>query len=659
MKEEELGKHAEVQASAGITPTPHTMFFHRSGQQLEAEAMYRAALEAQRAKAPGARPLPQNLGLPHGSALEAKAAQAAAAREEAQAMKAAEDTARQHQAEEQQQVQQKQAESYEEMFQKETRLKEDLEKQQSQLSQRHSSYCQREVSAQARMAERETRIQENSEYQQQVQAEVARLGAVLMLRENPEERQLLGEFTAFDMRLSEKHQEYMAQQHEDVAKQRRFAEKKAALQENEEHLANLQVKNRRTLQKLEAHLRQQFPDPRSVNSKRLLSQLMAAEKADSDAAALRKEQKARRLHKSVETSQEFLVEQESAMEQEQQRQQRLQDENIQAEEQAKAEANAIVQQQEQAEQEAAMAEVAKATAEQEEQRQQLLQEEQQRQQEWQNYLRAKMVEGQKREEAMFAEHKQQQDRLKAELAAEEQKHMASLRQQHQQRLQELEQRSAQQRQEISQYEQHTQLELQQKLEATNTMQLLPPLDFSEEESLTPVAKKPRSYTQLRGELPRYMPPSSKAQAPIPAALPQAKAPGTYQPQALTSPEIPAAFASPASQTAHSPPVAFTPGRLEGGSGLFCSALPSPALDSQLLSLHGQLLLLQQHLLFRALPLWNHSPSSRSSRCKAQQTQHLQSKLLWHKVLRQQRQKSILVGIYFFFCKQPGLHKETS
>ena len=586
---EEPGKQ-EVEAQAGITPTPHTMFFHRSGQPLEAaspqESLYRAALEAQHAKAPGARPLPQNLGLQHSAELEAKAAQAAAVRQEAQAVKAAEATARHHQATVEQQLQHTQAgersDTVEEMLQKEKTLKDELERKYAEMSQRHHIYCQREVATQARMVERDTKIQENSEYQQKVQEETNRLTAVLMLRENPEERNLLAEFTAFDQRLSEKHQEFMSLQQEDVEKQRKYAEKKGILQENEANLAKLRVKNQSTLQSIEAHMRQQLPDPRFANSKRLLSQLMAAEKADSEASAVRKEQKARRIQENEETrqmeKQKMLAAEASAMHEQQQRQQRLQDESIQAEQQAQAEAYAIAQQQEQAEQQAAMAEVeTKAVAEQEEQRQQLLQEEQQRQQEWQNYLLAKMADGKKREEAMFAEHKEEQDRLKAELAAEEQRYIASMRERHQQHLEELEQRSEQQQQELFQQEQQKQLQLQQKLEATKTGQLLPPVEFSDDESLTPVAKKPRPYVQLRGELPRYVPPVSKAQAPFPVSLPQAKAPGAYQSQTPTSSQIPAAFASQTEQTPAATQVAFTPGRLEGGSGLFLLSPAQPGL----------------------------------------------------------------------------------
>ena len=575
---------------------------------------------------------PGHLGLQHSAELEAKAAQAAAVRQEAQAVKAAEATARHHQATVEQQLQHTQAgersDTVEEMLQKEKTLKDELEKKYAEMSQRHHIYCQREVATQARMVERETKIQENSEYQQKVQEETNRLTAVLMLRENPEERNLLAEFTAFDQRLSEKHQEFMSLQQEDVEKQRKYAEKKGILQENEANLAKLRVKNQSTLQSIEAHMRQQLPDPRFANSKRLLSQLMAAEKADSEASAVRKEQKARRIQENEETrqmeKQKMLAAEASAMHEQQQRQQRLQDESIQAEQQAQAEAYAIAQQQEQAEQQAAMAEVeTKAVAEQEEQRQQLLQEEQQRQQEWQNYLLAKIADGKKREEAMFAEHKEEQDRLKAELAAEEQRYIASMRERHQQHLEELEQRSEQQQQELFQQEQQKQLQLQQKLEATKTGQLLPPVEFSDDESLTPVAKKPRPYVQLRGELPRYVPPVSKAQAPFPVSLPQAKAPGAYQSQTPTSSQIPAAFASQTEPAATQ--VAFTPGRLE--VVCFCSAWCSTT--------------------FRKEPSNPGTTAPAAAASPRQQPQHLQSNLLWHQ--RHQRQECILVGIYLFFA----------
>lgn len=460
--------------------------------------------------------------------------------------------------------------SVEATFEQETKVRDELAKQLSQISQKYSGYCQREMAVQARMVERETKMQENNVNQEKVTEEMNRLKAVLMLRKNPEEKTLLDEFAAFDHKPSEKHQEFTSLQHEDVAKQKRFAEKKATLQEHEEHLVSLQVNNQKNLLALEAH---------SAASKRLLSQLMAAEKADVENASLRKDAKTRKLQtrsnletELAESRQHQLAQEAEAMQEQQHRQQRLQDERIQAEQQAQAEAYAIQELQEQAEQQAAMAQAeTRAIAEQEEQRRQLLQEEQQRQQEWQNYLREKMVEEKKREETLFAEHQQEQEHLKAELAAEEQKHITMLKEQHQQRLQLLEERSKQQQHELFQAKQQVQLELQQRLEATNTLQLLPPLELSEEESTTPVAKRPKPYAQLRGALPTYMPPSSKAAPPLPATLPQAKAPGAYQ----SFSQIPAAFASQMPQTPTQ--VAFTPGRLEGGSGLFLTAPAKPGL----------------------------------------------------------------------------------
>ena len=393
------------EAGTGITPTPHTMFFQRGPEPSEASGSkgnnYRAALDAQHAKAPGAKPLPQHFGLPHGAEVDAAAAHAAAVHEEARAVKAAEAQLHMHQqAAVQQQGGGDRPESVEEMFGKETQLREELAKQMTQISEKHTSYCHREMAVQARMVERETKMQENSVNQEKVSEEMNRLRAVLMLRENVEDKTLLDEFTAFDNKLSEKHQEYMSLQHEDVAKQKRLAEKTVTLQEHHERLVDLQVKNQKSLQALEARMKQQQPsgDLRSIAGKRLLSQLMAAEKADTERASLRKDLKARKTLTSKETEveesrQEQMALEAIAMQEQQQRQQRLQDDRIQAEQQAKANAYAILQQQEQAEQQEAMAQAeAKAVAEQEEQRRQLLQEEQQRQQEWQKYLRGKMVE---------------------------------------------------------------------------------------------------------------------------------------------------------------------------------------------------------------------------------------------------------------------------
>ncbi len=340
-------------------------------------------------------------GLPHGAEVDAAAAHAAAVHEEARAVKAAEAQLHMHQqAAVQQQGGGDRPESVEEMFGKETQLRQELAKQMTQISEKHTSYCHREMAVQARMVERETKMQENSVNQEKVSEEMNRLRAVLMLRENVEDKTLLDEFTAFDNKLSEKHQEYMSLQHEDVAKQKRLAEKTVTLQEHHERLVDLQVKNQKSLQALEARMKQQQPsgDLRSIAGKRLLSQLMAAEKADTERTSLRKDLKARKTLTSKETEveesrQEQMALEAIAMQEQQQRQQRLQDDRIQAEQQAKANAYAILQQQEQAEQQEAMAQAeAKAVAEQEEQRRQLLQEEQQRQQEWQKYLRGKMVE---------------------------------------------------------------------------------------------------------------------------------------------------------------------------------------------------------------------------------------------------------------------------
>lgn len=422
--------------------------------------------------------------------------------------------------------------SVEATFEQETKVRDELAKQLSQISQKYSGYCQREMAVQARMVERETKMQENNVNQEKVTEEMNRLKAVLMLRKNPEEKTLLDEFAAFDHKPSEKHQEFTSLQHEDVAKQKRFAEKKATLQEHEEHLVSLQVNNQKNLLALEAQMKQQQPpgDQRSAASKRLLSQLMAAEKADVENASLRKDAKTRKLQtrsnletELAESRQHQLAQEAEAMQEQQHRQQRLQDERIQAEQQAQAEAYAIQELQEQAEQQAAMAQAeTRAIAEQEEQRRQLLQEEQQRQQEWQNYLREKMVEEKKREETLFAEHQQEQEHLKAELAAEEQKHITMLKEQHQQRLQLLEERSKQQQHELFQAEQQVQLELQQRLEATNTLQLLPPLELSEEESTTPVAKRPKPF------MPNYVEHCQPICRPVPRPRPRSLLPSHKQ-----------------------------------------------------------------------------------------------------------------------------------
>ena len=363
------------------------------------------------------------------------------------------------------------------------------------------------------------------------------------------------------------------------------------------------MKNQKSLQALEARMKQQQPsgDLRSIASKRLLSQLMAAEKADTERASLRKDLKARKTLTSKETEveesrQEQMALEAIAMQEQQQRQQRLQDDRIQAEQQAKANAYAILQQQEQAEQQEAMAQAeAKAVAEQEEQRRQLLQEEQQRQQEWQKYLRGKMVEEKKREEALYAEHQQEQEHLRAELAAEEQKHITILKEEHRQRLQLLEQRSEQQQHELFQAEQQTQLQLQQRLEATNNLQQLPPLDLSEEEALTPVAKRPRPYAALRGA---YMPPNPWS------LLPSHK----QRWQGHTSLPFPRSQLPPPAR--HRKLLPRSPSHLDASNMevvCFCSPLPSLALESQLLFHHGRLLQLQQHLPFPAL--WNRRPRS--------------------------------------------------
>jgi len=108
---------------------------------------------------------------------EAKTAQAAAAHAEAMAVKAAEAQLRRHQsaAVQQQGEGGDKPASVEATFEQETKVRDELAKQLSQISQKYSGYCQREMAVQARMVERETKMQENNVNQEKVTEEMNRL----------------------------------------------------------------------------------------------------------------------------------------------------------------------------------------------------------------------------------------------------------------------------------------------------------------------------------------------------------------------------------------------------------------------------------------------------------------------------------------------------
>ena len=85
---------------------------------------------------------------------------------------------------------------------------------------KYSGYCQREMAVQARMVERETKMQENNVNQEKVTEEMNRWKQCWCCEKIQEEKTLLDEFAAFDHKPSEKHQEFTSLQHEDVAKQK-------------------------------------------------------------------------------------------------------------------------------------------------------------------------------------------------------------------------------------------------------------------------------------------------------------------------------------------------------------------------------------------------------------------------------------------------------
>ena len=608
MKEELPGQGEGLrrqQQQTPIIPTPHTMFFQPSHSRVQAAAPnpeYAAAMQAQLAKTPGARNLPEHLAAAAAQARQAEATavqaaeaqlraanaeaaayeeavrnrhlqeekQQAAAYEEAvrnrhlqeekqQAAAYAEAVRNRNLQEEKQQAAAGNTNAWEEKLAEESRSKVELERQSALLLQKIAGYSEREIAVDARMVEREGKLQETAEFHEQVQLEKNRLQAVLMLRENADDRRLLEEFSAYDAKLTDKHAELMGLQHEDMEKKKKLAEKKNLVQEHVAFVADQQEINKAALQALGDTALPQADDPRQAASKRLLNQLHSLDRQDAEVAAMRIEQlRQKKVKKSSQTEAEASQQRRHEMElAEQQRQQHLQDLKIQEELQAQAQANAVAEQQQKekilAEEQAAM-----ALAEQEAQQQEQVRQEEQRQKQVQEHLRARMVAEEQRQQVLMSEHQQEEELLKEEMVAEQKKALLDLEQQQQQRLQLLQQRAKAQQEELYQESQERQVSLQQKLQAANNLQTLPDLETSDDEAATPVAKKPKPYTTLRGVRQGYMAPSSKApaQIPVPSGLPQAKMPG---------PSIPAAFASQQ--------VAFTPGRLPGGSGLF---LTSPA-----------------------------------------------------------------------------------
>lgn len=431
----------------------------------------------------------------------------------------------------------------------------DLEKRSALLLGKHSNYLERETAVDMKMHEKQGRLEETSELQQQVEGEKSRLLAVLVLREDADDRALLEEFDAHGVKLAEKRAELQAQQKEDLDKKTLLAQKRILVEEHLAAIGEEQEKNKAALKGLGGPPLPPRPeDPRAAASKKLLSQLQAVEKQDAEVSAFRKAQAKEKMEKknkrgeekqAAEMQQQHHQQRMHEMEQaEQQRQQQLQDQMRQEQQQSQAQQDAIAERQQQQEMLAertamALAEEQKAYA----LRQEQVRQEEQKQEEVQAYLRARMVREEQRQQDLMLKHQQEEEQLRLEIAAEQQQALRELEQQHQQRLQLLEQRTKEQRAELYQEAQQTQFALQHKLEAANNLETLPALDLSEDEPATPVAKRPKPYSGglrgVSGGSPNYKPPTSKAPTQIPFAassLPQAKAPGP------SNPNLPAAFA---------------------------------------------------------------------------------------------------------------------
>ena len=520
------------------------MFFQPSHSRVQAAAPnpeYAAAMQAQLAKTPGARNLPEHLAAAAAQARQAEATavqaaeaqlraanaeaaayeeavrnrhlqeekQQAAAYEEAvrnrhlqeekqQAAAYAEAVRNRNLQEEKQQAAAGNTNAWEEKLAEESRSKVELERQSALLLQKIAGYSEREIAVDARMVEREGKLQETAEFHEQVQLEKNRLQAVLMLRENADDRRLLEEFSAYDAKLTDKHAELMGLQHEDMEKKKKLAEKKNLVQEHVAFVADQQEINKAALQALGETALPQADDPRQAASKRLLNQLHSLDRQDAEVAAMRIEQlRQKKVKKSSQTEAEASQQRRHEMElAEQQRQQHLQDLKIQEELQAQAQANAVAEQQQKekilAEEQAAM-----ALAEQEAQQQEQVRQEEQRQKQVQEHLRARMVAEEQRQQVLMSEHQQEEELLKEEMVAEQKKALLDLeQQQQQQRLQLLQQRAKAQQEELYQESQERQVSLQQKPQAANNLQTLPDLQTSDDEAATPVAKKPKPYTTL-------------------------------------------------------------------------------------------------------------------------------------------------------------------